>query len=282
MQHTPAQHPAPQTRNYGAMARAAAPHLREIAIVVGAYFAYMYTRAIVFADVEATALANARDIVSLEQSLGFFWEPSWQSWTIDRAQGVVIFFNWAYIVTFLPIVIVSAVIIYVRDRSTYFFYRNVILLTFLFALIAFALFPLAPPRMVAEHFVDTIDRFGPSFYSSREAASYYNSFAAMPSLHFTWTTIFGALFFQYRSPWIKAMGLIYPTMTLFAITITGNHYIADALGGMVVALVSFGTVWYVRRWRQRRSGGGSGDGGNGGDGSPADTTSDAPTGVPAA
>lgn len=227
------------------------PHVREVGIVAGAYFAYMYTRSLVFSDVESTALSNARRVVSLEKSLGFFWEPQWQAWVLGSAKGLVIFFNWAYIVTFFPIIITAAVTIYMVDRHRYFYYRNVVMLTFVFALIVFMLFPLAPPRMLSNQFVDTIQQFGPRFYASREAANYYNAFAAMPSLHFTWTAIFGFMFFRSGRTWLKVVGVVYPLMTLFAITITGNHFIVDAIAGVAIMLAALGTAWLYQRLRHR-------------------------------
>ena len=209
---------------------------------MGGYFAYMYTRVLVFNDFHFTALTNARRVIEFEKDLGFFWEPVWQSWAIDSARSLVIFFNWAYIVTFFPIVLTAAVILYVTNRTRYTYYRNIVLLSFILALLGFMLFPLAPPRMMAEHFVDTIKVFGPSGYASREFANYYNAYAAMPSLHFSWTVMFGIMFLRTHNKWIKIFGVIYPTMTLFAITITGNHYIMDAIGGGLLILASFLTM----------------------------------------
>jgi len=215
------------------------PHLREIAIVVGAYFAYMYSRALVFSDFQVTALANARRIIDFEKSAGFFWEPVWQSWAIESAKSLVIFFNWAYIVTFFPVVLAVSVVLYFTNRDRYRYYRNIVLLSFLIALVGFMLFPLAPPRMIAEHFVDTINIFGPSGYASRELTNYYNAYAAMPSLHFGWTVMFGIIFLRTNNRLLKVFGVVYPTMTLFAITITGNHFIMDAIGGGLLIMASF-------------------------------------------
>ena len=203
---------------------------------------YMYTRALVFSDFQSTALANARRVIEFEKNLGFFWEPHWQSWTIASTKSLVIFFNWAYIVSFWPIILTVAVILYFTNRNRYKYYRNIVLLSFVIALLGFMLFPLAPPRMIAEHFVDTIKAFGPSGYASREFANYYNAYAAMPSLHFGWTVMFGILFLRTPNKWVKVLGVIYPTMTLFAITITGNHYIMDAIGGGLLILASFLTM----------------------------------------
>jgi hypothetical protein len=218
------------------------PHFREIGILVGGYFVYMYTRALVFSDFQATALANARRVIEFEKNLGFFWEPGWQAWTIASAKSLVIFFNWAYIITFWPVILTSAVILYCTNRNRYKYYRNVVLVSFALALLGFMLFPLAPPRMIAEHFVDTIKAFGPSGYASREFANYYNAFAAMPSLHFAWTLMFGIIFLRTNNRLVKVFGVVYPALTLFAITITGNHHIIDAVGGGLLILASFLTM----------------------------------------
>ena len=232
------------------IARRAVPHVREAVIVVGAYFTYLYTRQLVFSDAQAVAFENASRVVSIEKNLGFFWEPTWQRWALDSANGLVVFFNWAYIITFLPIVLTAAVTLYIVNRRRYLFYRNLVMLTFVFALLMFMLFPLAPPRMLGDHFVDTIKLLGPAFYASRELAHYYNAFAAMPSLHFTWTVIFGIIFMQSGRRWLKVLGVLYPMVTLFAITITGNHYILDAIAGATVVLASFGMLRLIQ-WRRR-------------------------------
>ena len=225
------------------------PHVGEFGLLAGAYFAYMYTRKLALSDFETIAQDNAKRIISLERSLGFFWEPEWQAWAIASAKGLVVFFNWAYIVTFWPVVLTTAFILYVVNRRRYVYFRNVVLLSFVFALLGFMLFPLAPPRMLADHFVDTIKAFGPAFYASREFANFYNPYAAMPSLHFSWTILLGVLFLRTPSMWIKVLGVLYPALTLVAITITANHYIMDAIGGALLIGASFAAMELVFRRR---------------------------------
>ena len=219
--------------------RTGLPHARELAIIAGAYWIYMYTRSLAFDDFRATAFENAAKIISLEQSLGFFWEPDWQARAIDGARVLVVFFNWTYIFTFWPIILTAGTILYIRNRPRYKYYRNIVLISFALALIGFALFPLAPPRMIAEQFKDTIREFGPAFYASREFANFYNPYAAMPSLHFSWTVMFGVLFLRTPNKWVKILGIIYPTTTLLAITITANHYIMDAIAGAALMIAAF-------------------------------------------
>ena len=89
------------------------------------------------------------------------------------------------------------------------------------------------------YFMDNIQVFGPSEYASREMVNYFNAFAAMPSLHFAWTVMFGIIFLRTPYLWLKVFGIVYPVITLLAITITANHYLTDAFGGGMVILVSF-------------------------------------------
>ncbi len=215
-------------------------HTRELVLIVGAYFVYMIIRNVIAPNFDNVAFDNAVRLISFESARGFFWEITWHGWAIDAGKWVVVLFNWIYIVTFFPIVLATALIYYIFDRDKYFYYRSIILLSFAVALVVFSLYPLAPPRMMpGSGFVDTFKVFGPSWYASREMASYYNAFAAMPSLHFAWTVIFGVLFFRQGGLHFKLLGILYPTMTLFAITITANHYIMDALVGAAMMLLTY-------------------------------------------
>ncbi len=216
--------------------------LWQVMVIAGTYFVYMFVRRFMITDIEPVAFANAVKLVSFEFARGFLLEPQWQAWAIENSKALIIFLNWVYIFTFFPIIAVTAVIVFIKDRPRYFYYRNVILLSFVFALTLFAVFPLAPPRLMPEHgFVDTIQQFGPTWYGGTDmaAAIYYNVYAAMPSLHFGWTILLGVLFLRMGPKWLKVAGVIYPTMTFLAITLTGNHYILDAVGGGAVALASF-------------------------------------------
>ena len=220
-------------------------HLREALFILAIYLIYVAVRQYIAADIEATAFANATKVVSLELAGGLFRELSWQDWTISHSEPLIIFMNWVYILSFGPIITVAAVIIYIKDRTKYLHYRNVLLVSFIFALIGFGVFPLAPPRFLPEYgFVDTIRNLGPNWWighswqGSPDTAGYFNVFAAMPSLHFGWTVMFGIIFLGMKSKWVKLCGVIYPALTFFSIVLTGNHYILDAVGGAAVAIVS--------------------------------------------
>ncbi len=59
------------------------------------------------------------------------------------------------------------------------------------ALIGFAFFPLMPPRLLPSsyHFVDTLETIGGLWsFESGPMAQVSNQYAAMPSLHFAWSS----------------------------------------------------------------------------------------------
>ncbi len=218
----------------------------EVALYLGMYLLYLLTRGLVFAG-DGPALVNAERIIALEQSLGVFHEPSWQQWVIAEARPLAVFLNWVYILTYWPIILAVALFLYLTRRPAYCYYRNLIVAHLTFALTLFLLFPLAPPFKTA-HMVDTIQLFGPSFYGSPAMAGFYNTNAAMPSLHFSWTCIFGGLFLRELKGWFKLLGLAYPLLTFCAIIITGNHFILDAVVGAALIGPAYGVVSVVR-WR---------------------------------
>ena len=95
-----------------------------------------------------------------------------------------------------------------------------------------------PPRLLAPHYgyIDSLDKIGSLWtFDSGTMQKLSNQYAAMPSLHFAWSTwcVF-VLWPMTRRWWSRAIVVIYPMATLFAIVVTANHYILDAAGGVVV------------------------------------------------
>ena len=132
-----------------------------------------------------------------------------------------------------------ALTLYIINRSRYYYYRSIFAINLVFALLIFMLFPVTSPFNFIDYFVNTIQSLGPSYYGSSEMGSYYNTNAAMPSLHFSWTVILGVLFVRTFRGWFKLLGVAYPIMTFFAIIITGNHFILDAVVGGALAAAAF-------------------------------------------
>jgi hypothetical protein len=126
-------------------------------------------------------------------------------------------------------------------------WRNALALTTGLALIGFATFPLMPPRLLPATYgyVDTLRTYGSLWsFDSGAVHKISNQYAAMPSLHFAWA-MWSALVLLpvLRTVWAKALAVLYPLGTLFAIVVTANHFVLDAAGGLVVlaagALIGF-------------------------------------------
>ena len=214
---------------------------------MGAYFVYVLTKGLVHSDTRAEGLVNGEKVASLQRDLGFLWEPAWQSWALDNVEALVVTMNWVYIITYWPVILLAAFILFVKKRHDYNFYRTVVFVNLTGALITFMIFPVASPFAIPSvELLDSIQEFGPKSYGSEGMASYYNISAAMPSLHFSWTVIMGVLFWRSFPGWCRFIGLLYPVLTFFAIVLTGNHFILDAIAGGILAGLSFGVVLVAR------------------------------------
>jgi len=189
---------------------------------------------------EATAMANALDVIRAEEALNMYVEEGVQEaflgwgWFIELWN--VFYGTFHFVVT-----IVALVLLFRRFPDRYPRWRNTLAFTTALALIGFATYPLLPPRLLPASYgyVDTLRAYG-SLWSFESGAvnKLSNQYAAMPSLHFAWAVWSSLVLVPIlRRPWAKALAVAYPAATLFAIVVTGNHYILDAVGGAVALAV---------------------------------------------
>jgi hypothetical protein len=197
------------------------------------YGIYLLLAKVLFPSADALALRNADVVLSLSDGLGLSWERIWQRWAIDAGPLVVRLFNWYYLLAFWPSILSLAVFTYIRHRNLYRYYRTLVVLTIGWALIIFSVFPVAPPRMIPG-FIDTIQVYGPSFYGGKEMLLFYNPVASTPSLHFSWTVLSACVLRGVVSGYLRHLVLAYPAIHFLSIVVTGNHYILDAVAGLIV------------------------------------------------
>jgi hypothetical protein len=113
----------------------------------------------------------------------------------------------------------------------------------LLGLVGFATVPLAPPRMLPG-FIDTMTRYGnDGWWGSAASApkglgSFTNQFAAMPSLHVGWAIWCGWMVARLaHRAWVRRLAVAYPVVIVLVVLSTANHYLLDALAGLLVLLV---------------------------------------------
>ncbi|KAJ2449782.1 hypothetical protein EV183_004698 [Coemansia sp. RSA 2336] len=170
----------------------------------------------------------------------------------------------------------------------YRFLRAVWVLSAWVAFFGFLFIPMMPPRLLPVcdffnaaganvgaclttefSFIDTIGAHGSLLWdwNDESVKTLNNPYAAFPSQHtifaawcaLTWIHLFGpaspTLPVRSARYWLRAVlrwGIIvYPMVTVYCIVVTANHYISDALGGLVVLAFSYAAVhlYYVYKSR---------------------------------
>jgi hypothetical protein len=210
--------------------------IREASLVVVAYGAYYAVRGSTEGS-QAAAIDHARALVDVERALRMHFSATAQE-ALARHDVVALAANWAYIWWHWPPIIVLAVWLFLDRRDAYTRYRIAFVLSGAVALLWFATFPVAPPRLAELGFADTLAEHSKE-YVALESPRLVNRFAAFPSLHFGWNLLVGiALVRETRTRWLKALGVASPALVLFAVVVSGNHYVIDAVAGGVLAVAS--------------------------------------------
>ncbi|MEA3020066.1 MAG: hypothetical protein QOI47_1590 [Actinomycetota bacterium] len=199
----------------------------------------------------ATALRHARDVIHIERLLCSFHDQAIQHAFLD-AKWFVQFWNIFYGTFHFVVTTFCIVWLFRKFPERYVRYRTALAVTTALALIGFATFPLMPPRLLPSHygFVDTLRDYGGLWsFDSGAMQKVSNQYAAMPSLHFGWSSWCALVLVPtVRRRWLKVLCALYPACTLFAIVVTGNHYWLDAAGGALILAVGYavGTWWSAR------------------------------------
>jgi hypothetical protein len=202
-----------------------------------------------------TAFHHAKDVVHVERWLGTFHEETIQQWFLGW-RWFIQFWN-LYYGTFHFVVTTFCIFwMFRKFPEDYVKYRTALAVTTALALIGFATFPLMPPRLLPlfDHsfsFKDTLETYGGLWsFDSGAMQKVSNQYAAMPSLHFGWSSWCAfVLVPRVRQQWLKVVCALYPIATLFAIIVTANHYWLDAAGGAAILFVGMivGTRWQSAR-----------------------------------
>jgi hypothetical protein len=222
--------------------------LYEIGLVALAFLLYFIVRGMVV-DRHSEAHENARDLIELEQRLGFYWEPRLQEWVLNERLLVEIF-NFIYFWLDFPLIVVVGMWMYFAHRHAYTVTRDAMLLSGAIALVIYNLYPVMPPRLLPTgEFVGTIEKYNDLSYQAASLEAFVNPYAALPSLHYGWAMILGgAMIATTRQPVVRALGVSLPWLQLAAIVCTANHYIIDAFAGLVVCLAGTALALGVQRW----------------------------------
>jgi hypothetical protein len=225
---------------------------RELALVLPAYWTYTLVRNLV-PDQEDAAVENADQLYGWEQALGIDLELGVNR-MFDRIEWLIVGMNYYYAVAHFAVTAAVLVWLFRRRPQHYRAARTVFLTTNVVALAGFYLYPLAPPRLLpGRGYIDTVITHGTwGSWASGDMANYSNQYAAMPSMHVGWSVFCAAVVVLLaRRRWVRVAALAHPGATLVAIVATGNHFVLDAVGGVLALGAGLAIWWAVATGRRR-------------------------------
>ena len=231
----------------------------EIPLAIAFYAAYAQIRdwhgsATVHAA-RVTARHHGFDVLRAERWLHIDWEKGAQTVFLHARPLVVgmnVFYGTAH---FVFTVGVFCWLLFRGAPRIYRHARNVLMLGTGIGLVAFALYPTMPPRLMPAGIKtqDTMDTVG-SLWSYNHGVLEHISdpYAAMPSLHIVWASFVAYVFWMAlsarpdagRSRWLP---WLYPVFTGLVVIVTGTHWVLDLAGGAVV----FAAAVALARWLDR-------------------------------
>ena len=217
----------------------------EIALIALGYYLYTLTR-LAAPSHETAAQQRGHDILNLEHYLGLNFESTVNHW-VYGVRWLAFSMNVYYATLHFIVPIAVLVWVYFKFPDRYRAVRTVMIAMTLIALFGFYFYSLAPPRLLhGGNFIDTfklLNPWGQTAATSDGVAglgSSTNEYAAMPSLHIGWST-WCALVIAHLAQrrWVKALGIAYPFCTFAVIIGTANHYVLDAVFGLVTLALGF-------------------------------------------
>jgi hypothetical protein len=202
---------------------------------------------------QTLAMAHARDIASIEGWIFDHLELNLDHWIV----GVpVLAVAACYFYALMHYVMTPTILVLSRRRGGWKYWRGywALVVGSAIALVIYANWPLAPPRLMPElgtidvmqHFADA-GWWGDAASAPRGLGDATNQFAAMPSLHFGWSLWCGIQMWGFGGRWWKVGAVAYPLLQAVVVLATANHFLLDVLGGATCILLGYAVVTLIGR-----------------------------------
>lgn len=211
----------------------------QLALFGGAYVGYQIVRGLVDGNI-STAFWNATKVINLEHATGTFVEPSVQAWT-QGSSLLMTFADWMYLNSHYTVTISALAFVYFFRNGSFYFVRNMFMVAMGIALVGYALYPTAPPRLMPEWgFTDSVANWTGVRIDNDKASALLNLYAAVPSMHVCFSLMIGTSMSRLvkRRPF-KVLWILYPLLITWVVVATGNHYLFDAVLGAATAGLAY-------------------------------------------
>jgi membrane-associated phospholipid phosphatase len=213
--------------------------VRQVSLFLGTYVLYQLVRGVIDGNDVAKASWNATKVIDFERTLHVFVEPSIQAWALNE-HWLMDIADWTYLNAHYAVTLGALVFIYLRRNDSFYFVRNMFMIAMLLALVGYALYPTAPPRLMPEWgFTDAIQEFTGVTAEHGPSSALLNLYAAIPSMHVCFALMIGWPMSRFvrRRP-ARIAWRLYPLFIAFVVIATGNHYLTDVVLGAITAGIS--------------------------------------------
>jgi len=210
--------------------------LRQVSLFAAAYVGYQVVRGLINDGNVHKPFGDATRIIDLERVLHVFIEPRIQAWASNKHLLMDIA-DWSYLNAHDIVTIGALTFIYLRRNDSFYFVRNMLMIAMAIALVGYAVYPTAPPRLMPEWgFTDSISQFLGTSVDDGPGKAFMNFYAAVPSMHVCFALIIGWPMSRLVTRWpAKIAWRLYPLWITFVVVATGNHYLTDVFLGAVTA-----------------------------------------------
>jgi hypothetical protein len=212
----------------------------------------------------AVALGHARDLVGLERSLHLAIEPAVQralaagfSTPWGTLPGALLrsWAVWLYINAVPSWLFAALIWSYLFRREHFAWLRDLTIISAFLAVICYRVYPLAPPRFAltgAPYHMQDWTYGATSVDSHVMGALGFDPYAAFPSVHLLWALIPTLCLLVGKRPfWAWLVAPLFSAAMVVTIIGTGNHYLVDGLGAVLILAASALITFWLRRGVRR-------------------------------
>lgn len=218
--------------------------------------AYTTVRSLVSAD-PAQAIAHAESLAALQGGPVDAVEHHLNAWMAGTTAVAVAA---CYLYALLHYLATPAVFLMSRRRGGQLYWNGYwsLVIASGFAVLVYATFPVAPPRLTpSTGVVDVMRQFsdygwwGAAASAPRGIGDATNQYAAVPSMHFGWALWTSVQLWLLGGRVRRGLAVAYPLLMTVVVIGTGNHFLIDVLAGGGCVVVAYGVVLALRRLRRR-------------------------------
>ncbi|HEX2895444.1 MAG TPA: phosphatase PAP2 family protein [Marmoricola sp.] len=204
-------------------------------------------------DDRSIAMAHARDVVRIEGAIFRHLELNLDHWIVTVP---VLAVAACYFYALMHYVMTPTILVLSRRRGGWQYWRGywALVVGSAIALVIYANWPLAPPRLMPElGTIDVMQHFanagwwGDAASAPRGLGDATNQFAAMPSLHFGWSLWSAIQMWGFGGRRWRTAAIAYPTLQAVVVLATANHFLLDVLGGATCIVAGYAIVTVVGR-----------------------------------